>query len=105
MILLRCYKKINKIKCIINNKCYEIVLETYKILFGNNYYESYEVYKSIKNYFNKTPYSENYKENNIKNTLQLNEIHIDVRNTLFFEIGMDFDFIADAKLGTKSLLL
>ena len=95
----------NKIECTINNKKYEIVLENFKILFGSNYNETYEVYKCLKTFFNKIPYSEFHKENNIRNSILLNDNFIDVRNSLFFEVNIDFDFILDAKLGTKSLIL
>ena len=57
----------------INNKNYEIVLNNYKYLYGNNFSLSYEIYKSFTNYFNKTALSEYQKENNYKNKILLNE--------------------------------
>ena len=94
-----------KLECVINNKLYEIVLDKYKILYGDDLESQYNIVKSFKSFFNKITYSEYTKENNFKMHIKLNERFVDVRSSLFFEVNYDYDFINDAKLGTKSLIL
>lgn len=94
-----------KLECVINNKLYEIVLDKYKILYGNDLESQYNIVKCFKSFFNKITYSEYTKENNLKIYIKLNESFIDVRSSLFFEVNYDYDFINDSKLGTKSLIL
>lgn len=95
----------NKLECVINNKLYEIVLDKYKILYGDDLESQYNIVKCFKSFFNKITYSEYTKENNLKLHIKLNESLVDVRSSLFFEVNYDYDFMNDSKLGTKSLIL
>ena len=95
----------NNIECIINNRSYNIAIDKYKIIYGESCENKFSIYKSIKYYFNKLIPSEWGKENNNKTTIKLNDRYIDIKDTLFFEIGYDWDYSSDAKLTTKSLIL
>lgn len=95
----------NKLEFLINNQNYTVIIDKYKILYGSNYLKKFEIYKCLKSYFSKVPFSEYSKENNNKLYIKINDTYVDSKSMLFFEIGPEYDFISDSKLGTKSILL
>ncbi|MBR3891406.1 MAG: hypothetical protein IKJ30_04990 [Bacilli bacterium] len=95
----------NNIECIINNRSYNIAIDKYKIIYGNNFDSKFNVYKCIKYYFNKLSPSDYGKENNNKALVKFNDRYLDIKDTLFFEMGYEYDYSGDAKLTTKSLIL
>ena len=95
----------NNIECIINNRSYNIAIDKYKVIYGDNFDSKFNVYKCIKYYFNKLSPSDYGKENNNKALVKINDRYVDIKDALFFEIGYEYDYTNDAKLTTKSLIL
>ena len=94
-----------KIEIKYNQHEYSFILEKYKVLYGISDIDKYNISKSLKQYFNKEKYSEYGEEYCNKANVRIDEIYVDVRDYLYYEISNVYDLNSDAKLNTKSLIL
>ena len=85
-------------------KEFNIDVENYKFLVGNDIKTKYDIYTIIRSVFNKTPNSEYAIEENNKHQLKFNDRPIELRNWKIIEITPFFDLETDMKMGSKSLM-
>lgn len=95
----------NKIEIIYNNHNYSFIIDKYKILYGNNFRDKFNIIKCLKQYFNKYQYSEYGQENLNRTNIRIDEHNVDIKNTFFYEMTCNYDLNNDQKLLTKSLIL
>ncbi len=95
----------NKIDIIYNNFNYSFLINKYKIFYGNNFRDKFNILKCFKQYFYKSQYSDYSNEYLNRTNIKIDEKPVDIRNTFFYELSYNYDLTNDCKLSTKSLML
>lgn len=95
----------NKIDITYNKFNYSFILDKYKVIYGENFRDKFNIIKCFKHYLSKNNYSDYSNEYLNRTNIKIDEHLIDVKNTFFYEISYNFDLSNDQKLTTKSLTL
>lgn len=95
----------NKIDIIYNNFNYSFIIDKYKVFYGNNFRDKFNIIKCFKQYFYKNQYSDYSNEYSNRTNIKIDEKSADVKNTFFYELSYNYDLTSDSKLSTKSLIL
>lgn len=95
----------NKLTIKNQNEIYELLINDYKIIFGNNYEKKDCIIRTLEGYFAKTGASEYLIEMDKKIDLLWNDSYLRINDFEFIKISSDFDISQDLKMQTKSLTI
>lgn len=83
---------------------YDIIIQKYKLIIGNNLEAKHKIKQIIKLYFNTTE-SEYRKENDVHALIKVDGDLIQQKRTTYYDVNSAYSIIEDSKMGSKSLIL
>lgn len=94
----------NKLTIKKGNEKYDIVIEDYKIIIGNNYNMKFDILRTILKFYENKKASEFAEENNNIPQIYLDDQVIKTKDTYIFYIHKNYSLVNDFKLTNKSLI-
>lgn len=95
----------NKLTIVKGNDKWNILIDNFKIIYGNDYNKKFDILRTIKAYFNNFKYSEFAQEHNYQSLIYINDKKIKPKDCLYFNINKYYSIEDDLKMTTKSLIL